>query len=493
MMTAKSASPAGSLARLLERSKTLHIWVVGDVLMDDYVAGDIDRVSPEAPVQVLNVSSEFRRLGGAANVAHGLARLGARVTLAGVVGDDATAGYLLDQCHREGIRTDAVITVNDRPTIRKLRVMSRHQQMIRLDWERIRPMNAETESRLFEQLCAAPAPDAILLSDYAKGVLTDSLIRKLMQKAREFIAPVVVDPKSERLERYRGALVAAPNLKEFSAALNHVNPSADAADIEAGAQMICGYAGIGALLVTLGESGMALWTPAGGLQAIASTAREVYDVTGAGDTVSAVLALCLAGGLDVKTASLIANTAAGIVVGKMGTATVAADELMQAFTPPNKNKILDRRTLSERLRWWRLKNKRIVFTNGCFDLLHVGHLHVLNQAAMRGDVLLVGLNTDNSIRRLNKGPRRPMIPEQERAAIVAALDCVSAVVLFDEETPLELIKKIQPDVLVKGADYRIDQVVGKEVVEAAGGKVILVDLLPDRSTSLLIEKMCKNV
>lgn len=485
----KTSILARSLAKLLENARGRHVWVIGDIILDEYIVGDIERVSPEAPVQVVSVSNEFNVLGGAANVAHGLVALGAKATLAGIIGCDNAAHTLLELCREKGIRTQGVIDVNDRPTIRKVRVMSRRQQMIRLDWERVQPIDEETENRLLASLDQSDPPDAILLSDYAKGVLTDSLIQKLIHKAHEKGAPIVVDPKSKSFERYRGASIITPNLKEFQTASDRRIDPINGESIAASAKQICEEAGIGAMLVTLGEWGMALWTADKGLYQIAATAREVYDVTGAGDTVVAALALSLASGADFKTAAIISNAAAGVVVGKAGTSIVKPDELVDALSPHIEDKILTSQSLADRLRWWRLQKKRIVFTNGCFDLLHVGHLHILNQAAALGDVLIVGLNTDSSIRQLQKGPERPLIPEQERATLVAALGCVSAVVLFDEVTPLNLIKEIKPDILVKGADYRIDQVVGRREVEASGGKVMLVDLLPNRSTSSIIEKI----
>ena len=480
---------ARNLTQLLENARDRHVWVVGDVLLDDYIEGDIERVSPEAPVQVVNVENEFQQLGGAANVAHGLSAFGAQVTLAGIVGCDSSAITLLELCTKQGIKTDSIITVKDRPTIRKLRVMSKRQQMIRIDWERIQPINEKTEKKLLANLYQADLPDAILLSDYAKGVLTDSLIRKLINKARELDIPVVVDPKSKQFNRYRGATILSPNLKEFQAASDQMIDPMNEESIAVAAKHICENNNISSLLITLGELGMALWTPDSGLYRVATTAREVYDVTGAGDTVVATLALSLAIGVDSHTAAIISNAAAGIVVGKAGTSTVTLHELVESFSFRIENKLLDNASLIEHIRWWRLQKKRVVFTNGCFDLLHVGHLHILNQAAAQGDVLLVGLNTDNSIRRLNKSPERPLIPEQERASLLAAFDCVDAVILFDEDTPRNLIKQVKPDVLVKGSDYRMDQVIGKEEVEESGGKVVLVDCLPNQSSSLLIDRI----
>ncbi|MFW6082395.1 MAG: D-glycero-beta-D-manno-heptose-7-phosphate kinase, partial [Desulfosalsimonas sp.] len=450
------------LAEFLKNAGARHVWVIGDILLDQYMEGGIERISPEAPVQVVNISKEYSRLGGAANVANGLAALGVNVTLGGVIGSDSAGETLLDLCSKQGILTTAIQAEVNRPTIRKLRVISRRQQMIRLDWEQTHPIDKQTEDRILKALDGAAPPDTVVLSDYAKGVLTDSLIQGIISRAEAFGASVAVDPKSRRLERYKGATVIAPNLREFQQALDDPVDAGNDEALASAAARICKDSRIKSLLVTMGESGMALWTPEGGIHRIEAAAREVYDVTGAGDTVMAALALGLASGSDLHTAALISNAAAGIVVGKAGTAVVEPEELIDALSPNSQDKIIDSGMLEQRLRLWRIQKKKIVFTNGCFDLLHAGHLHILNQAASLGDVLLVGINTDDSIRRLNKGSDRPLIPQQERAAIVAALDCVNAVVLFDQDTPLELIKNIKPDVLVKGSDYSKEQVVGKD-------------------------------
>ncbi|MFP4531910.1 MAG: D-glycero-beta-D-manno-heptose-7-phosphate kinase [Desulfobacterales bacterium] len=478
-----------TLAEYLKNAEARHVWVIGDLLLDQYIEGGIERISPEAPVQVVNVSREFSRLGGAANVANGLAALGINVTLAGVIGKDDAGEIFRDLCKSREIRTDAVCTAEDRPTIRKLRVLCRGQQMIRLDWERTHEISFQTENSILEALSDAEPPDAVVISDYAKGVLTGSLIKNIISRASANHASVAVDPKSKNFLKYRGAAVITPNLKEFREVADKRFSADDDDSMASAASVLCRNSGIDAVLVTMGEAGMGLWTSEGGLQRIEASAREVYDVTGAGDTVMAALALCMANGADLHTAALISNAAAGIAVGKAGTAVVEPAELIEALSPSAHDKILDPRMLEQRLRLWRLQRKKIVFTNGCFDLLHAGHLHILNQAASLGDVLVVGINTDDSIRALNKGADRPLIPQQERAAIVAALDCVNAVVLFDQETPLELIRTIKPDVLAKGSDYTIDQVVGKEDVESYGGQVRLVNLLPDKSTTSLIRRI----
>ncbi len=477
-----------SLIKFIEESKNRHVGVIGDLILDDYIEGDIERLSPESPVQVVNVVHEYQKLGGSANVAHGLCAMGARVSLFGVVGSDEAARILLELCDRKGIATHGVVTMDERPTTRKLRVMSRHQQMIRLDWEKIQPIDKTIEDKFIADLFQNAPLQAIVISDYAKGVLTASLIQKIISRARDAGIPVVVDPKSQNFELYREATILTPNLKEFQAAVQHTIDPKNDEELAQYAGALCEKCSFDALLVTLGELGMALWTPENGLYRVPAAAREVYDVTGAGDTVAAVMALALANRMGFSRAAEIANAAAGIVIGKAGTSTVTPEELMAQHSPRIENKLLDDTSLVEHIKCWQLQGKRIVFTNGCFDLLHVGHLHILQQASELGDILIVGLNTDASIRRL-KGEERPLIPEQERAGLLAALECVDAVILFSEDTPQNLIRQIKPDFLVKGSDYSMDQVVGRKEVEAFGGKVVLVDLLPDKSSSLLINRI----
>ncbi|MCF8026087.1 MAG: bifunctional heptose 7-phosphate kinase/heptose 1-phosphate adenyltransferase, partial [Desulfobacteraceae bacterium] len=287
----KTSILAESLAGFLKNANAKHVWVVGDLLLDEYIEGGIERISPEAPVQVVNVSNEFGRLGGAANVANGLAALGVKVTLGGIIGSDSAGELLLDLCDKKSIHTEAVHKAEDRPTIRKLRVLCRGQQMIRLDWEQTHAIDKQTENRILESLKNAHPPDAVVISDYAKGVLTGSLIENIISMADVHGAPVAVDPKSRRLGKYRGAFVIAPNLKEFREALDRPVETQDDESMASAADLICRETGVKALLVTLGEAGMALWTSEGGgtLHRIEAAAREVFDVTGAGDTVMAAL------------------------------------------------------------------------------------------------------------------------------------------------------------------------------------------------------------
>jgi len=477
---------ASELLPILQAFRGARVWVAGDLMLDEYVEGTVSRISPEAPVPVVKVSGRRHCLGGAGNVGHCLAALGARVQLCGVVGTDAAAGKLLAACEEAGIDASAV-GQSAPSTACKLRVVAQHQQLLRMDWEDVRPVREAEAASLIDRLKAGPRPDAIVLSDYAKGFITPAVARMLIDAGQELGVPVLVDPKVDDLGVFAGATVVTPNLREFTSVVGHPLPPSDTPEF---ADLVCAHrdeTGVEALLVTLGERGILVCDQDGGAVAIQSTARDVYDVTGAGDTLIAALALGLAVGADLETAARIANTAAGLAVGQFGNATVTLDLLVRDLRHHPRDAALVEADLLHQVAVWRLQGKRVVFTNGCFDVLHAGHLALLRQAAMLGDVLVVGINDDASVRRL-KGPTRPFTPQDERCALVGALDCVDAVTLFSEDTPLRLIEQVQPAVLVKGADYADKVVVGREVVEAAGGVVVLVDLVEERSTTRLIEK-----
>ena len=474
------------LLSLLERFADLHLWVVGDIMLDEYVTGAVERVSPEAPVPVVRVHDTQLRLGGAANVARQVAALGARVHLAGLIGQDAAGDEVLRLCQKEGIDTGSVIRTTDRRTSRKLRVIGHSQQLVRLDWEDAAACTSATSAALATALSAAGAPDAIILSDYAKGVLTPQTIAAVT--ARRGTAPVVVDPKTRDFTRYVGATTITPNLKELEEATGRKLDPTDKAAVAGAARALIAAAGLSAMVVTLSEHGM-LIVPADAEEvAVPASRREVYDVTGAGDTAIAVLTLALAARAPLLLAAQIANAAAGVSVGQVGAVAVDADSIRSELTAGPEAKVLTRQDIVARAESWRMAGKRIVFTNGCYDLLHAGHLSLLHSAARLGDVLVLAINSDASVQRL-KGPERPLVNQAERAALLAALACVDAVTIFEEDTPLETLQAIRPHVLVKGADYRPEQVVGREFVESYGGKVQLVPLLPAKSTSALVERI----
>jgi D-beta-D-heptose 7-phosphate kinase/D-beta-D-heptose 1-phosphate adenosyltransferase len=475
-----------SLLAILDRFNGMNIWVVGDLMLDEYVMGAVERISPEAPVPVVRVRDTEHRLGGAANVARQVAALGAKVTLAGVIGDDAAGTDFLRLCEASNIDTRAVIRLPERRTTRKLRVLGHSQQLLRLDWEDVRPCTPQVSVRMVSKLTAGPPPDAIILSDYAKGVLTSETITAVT--GLRGTGPVVVDPKHRDFTRYRGATTVTPNLRELEAAAGQSLDADDPEAIAAAARPLAQAAGFEAMVVTLGDRGMLVVPVQGENIPVPAIQRAVYDVTGAGDTAISVLTLSLAARATLHSAAQLANAAAGVSVGQIGAVAVDSGSIRDALTARPEGKILGREDLVARAATWRMAGKRIVFTNGCFDLLHAGHLSLLSQAAKLGDVLVLAINSDASVRRL-KGPERPLVPQEDRAAVLAALGFVDAVTIFDEDTPLEVMQSVRPNVLVKGGDYKLEDVVGREFIEAAGGRVVLVQLTPEKSTTALVERI----
>jgi len=459
-------------------------------MLDRYQWGNVRRISPEAPVPVLRLDRETEVAGGAANVARNLVGLGLRVCVAGITGQDQAQACLLALLEAQGVETGAVLSDPTRPTTTKTRVVGDRQQMLRIDAERIAPIDRELAKCLLAALEERFAQvDAVLLSDYAKGVLIGDLCTGIITAARARGLPVLVDPKGSDFERYRGATTITPNRAELAVAAGVDSDDLDA--LLGAAERLREELGLEQLLLTLGELGVAL-VDATGVNRIPAVAREVFDVSGAGDTVIATVAAGRAVGLDPIDTAHLANLAAGVVVGKVGTAAIAAEELAAAIADEaaleQGAKVGELGDLLIRVRQWRDRGERVVFTNGCFDLLHLGHVTYLERARRHGHRLVVGLNTDRSVRAL-KGAERPLIGEQDRARVLAALAAVDAVVLFDAETPIELIRAIRPDVLAKGADYTEDAVIGAAEVKSWGGQVILVPLVDDRSTSAIIGRM----
>ena len=470
------------------------ILCIGDLMLDDFVYGDVSRISPEAPAPVLRVSREDMTVGGAGNVARNIASLGAKCLFVGVIGDDISGKILKFELDRDkhGI-VSRLIVDKQRPTTRKLRFVSEHYSthMLRADWEVARPVDAKTEAALIKQaLALLPKAGAVVLSDYAKGVLTPKLIRAVIDRAKKLGKPVIVDPKGADYSIYRGATVITPNRKELADATRQPVSTHD--ELAAAAQTLARAVGSKAVLVTLSEDGMMLHASRAAPVHVPAYSVKVRDVSGAGDTVAAALAVMLAVGADFESAMRAANAAASVVVGKSGTATVSAEELRARILPPasrapEEKIVLDWRDLDARLAQWRADDLRIGFTNGVFDLLHPGHIRVLAQARAACDRLVVGLNSDASVKRL-KGKDRPIQTERARAEVLAGLAAVDLVTIFGQDTPLELIRRVRPTVLVKGGDYKPDQVVGREVVKAQGGEVILVDLVSGFSTTRIVEK-----
>ncbi|HEX5046919.1 MAG TPA: bifunctional D-glycero-beta-D-manno-heptose-7-phosphate kinase/D-glycero-beta-D-manno-heptose 1-phosphate adenylyltransferase HldE [Gammaproteobacteria bacterium] len=457
----------------------IRVLVAGDAMLDEYWFGDTARISPEAPVPVVRTRSAEQRAGGAANVALNCAALGAHAMLAAVVGDDERGTALTRLLEQRGVSCDLVRSAAV-PTIHKLRVLSRSQQLIRLDAEQsLAPCAAEL-GQVFARLVGSA--DAVILSDYAKGTL--SRAPELIAASRKAGVPVLVDPKGSDFARYRGALALTPNRGEFEAI---VGPCADEADLLRKGEALRKDLELTALLVTRGEQGMTLFG-GGAPLTLPAEAREVFDVTGAGDTVIALLAAGVAAGLALSEAAALANLGAGIVVGKIGAATVSRSELAHALHMRGSGGrgVVQLSELAALVAEAKSRGERVVLTNGCFDILHAGHVSYLEEAKSCGDRLIVAVNDDASVQRL-KGPSRPITPLADRMAVLAGLAAVDWVVPFAEDTPAELIAKVVPDVLVKGGDYRVEQIAGGDTVLKNGGEVRVLGFKPGRSTTALID------
>jgi D-beta-D-heptose 7-phosphate kinase/D-beta-D-heptose 1-phosphate adenosyltransferase len=467
-----------ALARLSGR----RLIVLGDLMLDEYVWGDVSRISPDAPVQVVEVRRRTWALGGAGNVAHNAAVAGGRVVLCGFTGADEAGRRVLDLARGAGLDPSGVVEDPSRPTTVKTRVGARGQHLVRLDEESTAPPSPSAREALVRVAeMAAGRADVVLYSDYAKGACVPGALAAI--RAANPRVPIVVDPKSADVSIYAGCTAITPNKKEAEAAAGMRIAGPD--DLAAVAARIRAACGAPWVLVTLGPEGMALSGPDGSVQRIVAQAREVYDVTGAGDTVLAYFGLALGAGLDPRDAASLANVAAGIAVARVGTSAVAPTDLLQGQAA---GKALDLRQAVNRVEHERSLGRKVVFTNGCFDLLHAGHVHLLERARGRGDFLVVAVNSDASVRRL-KGPERPVVGQDDRVKILAALDAVGAVVVFDDDTPLALIEALRPDVLVKGGDYTVDAIVGASFVLGYGGRVETVPLAPGRSTTSILESL----
>ncbi|MBI4574959.1 MAG: D-glycero-beta-D-manno-heptose-7-phosphate kinase [Planctomycetes bacterium] len=466
------------------------VLVAGDLILDRYVWGDVERVSPEAPIPVLRVTGEETRLGGAGNVAHNLATLGARVTVAGALGDDHWALVVRDHLRRAGCEAAAVTDLAGRPTTVKTRFIARNQQVLRVDREDLASLPGDLEGEAARVARdQAGSFDMVVVSDYAKGYLTETVVRAFIEAARDHGRRVIVDPKGRDWSRYRGVTVLTPNVREVEEALGVVARTRE--DIEAAGERIVRELEVEVAAITRGRHGISLVARGQPPVHSPARARAVYDVTGAGDTVTAALALCAACGSSWEEAAALANLAAGVVVGRVGATPVSRAELLAecaAAGGPPVEKVATVEAVLERVAAARREGRRVVFTNGCFDLLHVGHVLYLQHARSLGALLVVGLNSDASIRRLKRAAR-PVIPQEQRARMLAALECVDHVVLFDEETPLGLIRAVHPDVLVKGADYKDRVVVGRELVESWGGRVELAPYVEGVSTSQIVARI----
>lgn len=459
------------------------VLVAGDIMLDRYWHGDTARISPEAPVPVVAVAGTEERAGGAGNVALNIAALNAQAILAGLAGEDEAAGQLERRLAQAGI--DCHITrIPGRTTITKLRVLSRHQQLLRLDFEqKFSLSDTDAFRQKFAELAASA--DVVVLSDYGKGTLAG--VNELIGIARSLGKPVLIDPKGRDFGRYRGASLITPNQAEFEEV---VGPCHSDAEICEKGERLRAELDLDALLITRSARGMTLIRGGQEPLHLPARAREVYDVTGAGDTVIAVLAASLASGAGLEQATILANMAAGIVVGKLGAATASIEELVLGMQEHEhiESGVTDEEKLVKLVAAARARGERIVMTNGCFDILHAGHVGYLEQARALGDRLIVAVNDDASVARL-KGPERPVVPLPDRMRLLAALQAVDWVVPFSEDTPERLICRIRPDILVKGGDYRPEDIAGGDCVRQSGGSIVILDFLPGRSTSGIIERV----
>ena len=483
-----------SLLQVLERFAATRILVLGDVMLDRFIYGSIRRISPEAPVPVLAVERETDMPGGAANVARNIASVGSHAILIGAVGSDEWAGVLNSRLQRISNIQAVLIEDSDRRTTVKTRFVAEGQQVLRADDETNKPLSAAAQARLLAEFNRALADvGVVVLSDYGKGVLSDSVVAAAIGAARQAGKVVVVDPKSKSFLKYRGATVLTPNRNELQVACGF--ECATDEDVVRGARLILEQNICEIMVATRGKDGMSIVQSDGVVSHLRTAAREVFDVSGAGDTVVATMATAIAAGLGMVEACTLANVAAGIVVGKQGTAAVTYGEIVAALSPHDGQsdpyKLFSQESVARLARDWRKEGLKVAFTNGCFDLLHPGHISLINQARREADRLIVGINADQSIKRL-KGPERPVQSEIARATVLASIKSVDAVVIFAEDTPIDLINALEPDVLVKGSDYTLESVVGADLVRQRGGRVFLADIVPGHSTTNTLKRVAAS-
>lgn len=481
------------LLNCLEALEGARVLCLGDVMLDRFVHGEVARISPEAPIPVFRVGEERAMLGGAGNVVRNLSGLGAQARLIAVIGSDAAGGEVTRHLEDAGAPSSRLITDGARRTSIKTRYIAANQQMLRADEEDTGPLSGAVRSEVMAALGGAIGDcDVLVLADYGKGVLADGLAAAAIETASARGIPVIVDPQGVDYGIYAGAHLIAPNLKELADAARADVGSEDA--IEAAARKLMKTCGLDCVLATRSADGMTLFEAGGGRTHLAAEAREVFDVSGAGDTVVATLAAALAGGVALDQGAELANLAAGIVVGKLGTAVAYGSDLAQVLRhrelAGGEAKILTLAQALDRVRLWRDQGKTIGFTNGCFDLLHPGHLTTLAQAKAACDHLIVALNSDASVKRL-KGEARPIQGEAARAQVLASLETVDLVIVFTEDTPAHLIEAIRPEVFIKGADYNVDEIPEARIVEGYGGRILLAELEDGHSTTATIQRMGK--
>lgn len=474
--------------------KPTHVLVIGDLILDEYLDGVVNRISPEAPVPVHLVRQTTVTAGGAANVARNIQLAGGVALVTGVCGNDGAGDQLKQILQKDQISTRHIVTDQDRPTVRKTRITANNQQLVRVDWEETRPISMDLQADLLKRI-AGQDFEAILVSDYGKGGLPNDFLKSVIELGKERGVPVVIDPKGKDYSGYAGCDLITPNRVEACEALGldstkYWEPAFLASELQKRYQL-------GSVLVTLGAQGMfGLSANNGESFYLEAVTREVFDVSGAGDTVVSIMALSLASGLKLAEAMRFANLAAGKVVEKWGTQPIEREELLEVLSQEGlkkawrstARKVQKLDDLLLHLAAHRVRQQKIVFTNGCFDILHAGHVKYLEEARAMGDLLVIGVNTDASVRKL-KGPARPIIPLEQRMCLLSALECVDYVVSFAEDTPAQLIEKITPDVLVKGADYQIDEIAGADTVRRAGGTVKTIAFVEGLSTSEIVARV----
>ncbi len=488
-----SARP--DLIPLVEALGAARVLCVGDVMLDRFVTGTVERISPEAPIPVLRIGRETAMLGGAGNVVCNLVALGGAVRFVAVIGEDGEGREIRTLIEDLETVAPALVEEAGRTTTIKTRFLAANQQILRTDRETTNPLPKDIRKKIQKTaIKGLRHVNVVVLSDYGKGMLDETLCQALIGAAKKARSPVIVDPKGGNYARYRGAALITPNLKELAAA-SHMEIKTDDAVIAACRALIKAH-DLGAILATRSQDGMTLVTAGDDIVQLKAETREVFDVSGAGDTVVATLAAALSVGAKLEDAAALANVAAGIVVGKVGTAAAYAADVVGALHHRDisdaEAKVLGLDQALDRIGLWRRKGLTVGFTNGCFDLLHPGHISLLSQAKKACDRLVVGLNSDSSVKRLGKGDGRPVQSEAARAAVLASLAPVDMVVIFADDTPIGLIEAFHPDVLVKGADYKLDQVVGAGIVKKAGGTVLLAKLEPGHSTTATIKRLKKK-
>jgi D-beta-D-heptose 7-phosphate kinase / D-beta-D-heptose 1-phosphate adenosyltransferase len=482
-----------SMTEIISSFWRARVAVFGDVMLDRFVFGEVLRISPEAPIPILRVRREQEMLGGAGNVARNVAMMGGYATLLAALGYDSAGSIIDDLVARQPRLATMLVREKSRTTPVKTRFVAHGQHLLRVDQELAIPIRRSTEQKLLSALASVvAAANTLIVSDYAKGGLTDAMVSQVISAAHARGVSVIVDSKADNFKRYAGATVITPNAQEAARATGIDCDDDDG--VRRASSALLALVGCRAVVVTRGAKGMAVLFEALGKNRIVylpAQAREVYDVSGAGDTVVAALTLALSVGASYEEAARLANMAGGIAVAKLGTAAVKAQELARSVSISKliceNKKIADLETAAAVARSWRSHGRRVIFTNGCFDLLHLGHIRLLHRAKAEGDKLIVALNCDRSVRRL-KGPNRPIQKEAARAAVMASIGVVDLVVIFTEDTPLRAIEAIRPDVLVKGSDYAEEQVIGGDFVRAVGGRVVLVPLEEGQSTTFAIQR-----